>query len=125
MARDLAVRLEVDRPGELGRLVQVLTRTGVNIEGIAEVDGLVHVLARDPRSARNALRDAGYNIDSELEVLMVPMPDRPGELAMIMRRLAEAEVNLKFVYLATDTRVVIGTDDITQARAVLAQRPTS
>ncbi len=125
MARDLAVRLEVDRPGELGRLVQVLTRTGVNIEGIAEVDGLVHVLARDPRSARNALRDAGYNIDGELEVLMVPMPDRPGELAMIMRRLAEAEVNLKFVYLATDTRVVIGTDDITQARAVLAQRPTS
>jgi len=125
VARDLAVRLEVDRPGELGRLVQVLTRTGVNIEGIAEVDGLVHVLARDPRSARNALRDAGYNIDSELEVLMVPMPDRPGELAMIMRRLAEAEVNLKFVYLATDTRVVIGTDDITQARAVLAQRPTS
>jgi hypothetical protein len=125
VARDLAVRLEVDRPGELGRLVQVLTRTGVNIEGIAEVDGAVHVLARDPRSARNALRDAGYNIDSELEVLMVPMPDRPGELAMIMRRLAEAEVNLKFVYLATDTRVVIGTDDITQARAVLAERPTS
>ena len=61
----------------------------------------------------------------ELEVLMLPMPDRPGELAMIMKRLAEAEINVKFLYLGTDTRVVIGVDDITQARAVLSQRRTS
>lgn len=125
MARDLTVRLEVDRPGELARLVQALSRSGVNIEGITEVEGVVHVLARDPRSARLALRESGYAIDRELEVLVVPMPDRPGELAMIMQRLAEAEVNLRFIYLATDTRVVIGTDDITQARTVLSQRRTS
>jgi len=56
---------------------------------------------------------------------MVPMPDRPGELAMIMKRLAEAEVNVKFLYLGTDTRVVVSVDDITQARAVLSQRRTS
>jgi hypothetical protein len=125
VARDLTVRLEVDRPGELARLVQALTRSGVNIEGITEVEGVVHVLARDPRSARLALREGGYAIDRELEVLMIPMPDRPGELAMIMQRLADANVNLRFIYLATDTRVVIGCDDITQARSVLAQRPTS
>ena len=125
MARDLTVRLENDRPGELARLVQALTGSGVNIEGVAEVEGVVHVLARDPRSARTALRSGGYAIDAELEVLMLPMPDRPGELSMIMKRLAEAEVNIKFLYLATDTRVVIGVDDITQARAVLSQRRTS
>ena len=125
VARDLTVRLEVDRPGELARLVQALTRSGVNLEGITEVEGVVHVLGRDPRTVRAALRDAGYAIERELEVLIVPMPDRPGELAMIMQRLAEADVNLKFVYLATDTRVVIGTDDITQARTVLSQRRTS
>jgi len=28
-------------------------------------------------------------------------------------------VNLRFVYLATETRVVIGADDITRARAAL------
>jgi hypothetical protein len=28
-------------------------------------------------------------------------------------------VNLRFIYLATDTRVVIGVDDITRARAAL------
>ena len=47
------------------------------------------------------------------------MTDRPGELSMIMQRLADASVNLRFLYLATGTRVVIGADDITRARAVL------
>lgn len=44
------------------------------------------------------------------------MPDRPGELSRILQRLAEAEVNVRSVYLATDTRVVIGAEDVTKAR---------
>ena len=119
MGRDLTVRLTADRPGELARVVQALSRAGVNIEGVAEVEGVVHVLARDPGAARAALRSGGYTIDGEVEVLVLPMTDRPGELAMIMQRLADASVNVRFVYLATETRVVIGVDDITQARQVL------
>jgi len=119
MGRDLTIRLTADRPGELARVVETLSRSGVNIEGLTEVDGTVHVLARDPSAARSALRAGGYTIDGELEVLVLPMPDRPGELSMIMQRLADASVNLRFVYLATDTRVVIGADDITRARAAL------
>jgi hypothetical protein len=119
MGRDLTVRLPADRPGELARVVETLSRSGVNIEGFAEMDGVVHVLARDPTAARAALRAGGYTIEGEIEVLVLPMPDRPGELSMIMQRLADASVNLRFVYLATDTRVVIGADDVTQAREVL------
>src|SRR5713101_4341133 len=119
MGRDLTVRLAADRPGELARVVETRSRAGVNIEGLTEVDGLVHVLARDPGAARSALRAGGYTIEGELEVLVLPMTDRPGELSMIMQRLADASVNLRFIYLATDTRVVIGVDDITRARAAL------
>ena len=119
MGRDLALRLTTDQPGELARVAQTLSKSGVNIEGIAEIGGAVHVLARDPSAARAALRAGGYTIDSELEVLILPMTDRPGELSMIMQRLADASVNLRFIYLATGTRVVIGTDDVTRARAVL------
>src|ERR1700682_1503653 len=119
MGRDLTVRLTADRPGELARVVETLSRSGVNIEGLTEVDGLVHVLARDPSAARSALRAGGYTIEGELEVLVLPMSDRPGELSMLMQRLAEAGVNLRFVYLATETRVVVGVDDITRARAAL------
>ena len=119
MGRDITVKLGDDRPGALAALVQALSRSGVNIDGIAEVDGIVHVLARDPSAARAALRAGGYTVEGELEVLVLPMPDRPGELSMVMQRLAEAGVNLRFVYLATGTRVVIGADDITRARAAL------
>jgi len=38
---------------------------------------------------------------------------------MVMQILAEGGVNLRVVYLATETRVVIGADDITRARAAL------
>src|SRR2546430_1303715 len=58
MGRDLTVRLAADRPGELAGVVQALSRSGVNIEGIAEIDGVVHVLARDPSAARASLRAA-------------------------------------------------------------------
>ena len=119
MGRDLTLRLATDRPGELARVAQTLSRSGVNVEGIAEIGGVVHVLARDPSAARAALRAGGYTIEGELEVLVLPMTDRPGELSMIMQRLADASVNLRFLYLATGTRVVIGADDITRARAVL------
>ena len=119
VGRDITVKLGDDRPGALAALVQALSRSGVNIDGIAEVDGIVHVLARDPSAARAALRAGGYTVEGELEVVVLPMPDRPGELSMVMQRLAEAGVNLRFVYLATGTRVVIGADDITRARAAL------
>ena len=119
MGRDLTLRLTADRPGELAKVAQTLSSAGVNIEGIAEIGGVVHILARDPSAARSALRAGGYIMDGELEVLVLPMTDRPGELSMIMQRLADASVNLRFIYLATDTRVVIGADDITRARKAL------
>ena len=119
VARDLTVRLTEDRPGALAGVVQALSRSGVNVEGIAEIEGVVHVLARDPGAARTALRSGGYEIERELEVLVMPMTDRPGELTMIIQRLAEASVNVRFVYLATSTRVVIGTDDVMRARKTL------
>jgi hypothetical protein len=119
VARDLAVKLGEDKPGALAGLVQALSRSGVNIEGLAEINGVVHVLARDPSAARSALRAGGYEIEGEYEVLLLPMPDRPGELSMILRRLADAGVNLRFAYIATETRMVIGAENITQARQVL------
>ena len=123
VARDLTVRLGEDRPGALATLVQALSRSGVNIEGLAEIDGTVHLLIRNPGAARSAIRAGGYEIEDEHEVLLLPMPDRPGELSMILRRLADAGVNVRFAYLATETRVVIGAENISRARqALLAAR---
>lgn len=119
MARDLVVRLTEDRPGALAGVVEALSRSGINIGGLAEVEGVVHVLARDTNAVRTALRGAGYTVEAEREVVVVALPDRPGELALILRRLADAGVNVNFVYLATETRVVIGAEDVSKARAAI------
>jgi hypothetical protein len=119
VARDLAIKLAQDRPGELAGLVRTLSTAGINIEGLAEVEGLVHVLVRNVTPARTCLREAGYEIEQEREVVVIPLPDRPGELALIFGQLADAGVNIRFSYLATETRVVVGADNVLEARSAL------
>src|ERR1700737_5418427 len=101
MGRDLTLRLTADRPGELAKVAQTLSSSGVNIEGIAEVEGVVHILSRDPGAARSALRAGGYTIEGELEVLVLPMTDRPGGLSLIMQGWADASENRRFLYRPT------------------------
>ena len=43
--------------------------------------------------------------------------DRPGMLGMVTRRLADAGINLTTVYLATDTRLVLGCENIPALKA--------
>ena len=126
MARDLTVRLAEDRPGALAALVETVTRAGLNIDGLAEIEGAVHLIVNHATDARRILRAAGYALEDEREVVVITLPDRPGELSMVLRRLAEANVNVRFLYLATGTRVVVGSDDVVTTRQVLAgYRPSS
>jgi hypothetical protein len=46
--------------------------------------------------------------------------DRPGAAGELLRRIADAGVNLELVYLATGTRLVIGADDLENARTAMA-----
>src|SRR5438128_11242079 len=97
MARDLIVRLAQDRPGELAGVVQAMSQAGINIEGIAAVDGAVYLLAHNVGAARGALRTAGYAIEDEREGVVMPMDERPGEIAMTMRPVTDAGVNINLV----------------------------
>src|SRR5256885_14948690 len=78
MGRDLALRLTTDQPGELSRVAQTLSSSGVNIEGIAEIGGVVHVLARDPSAARAALRAGGFSLENEIGGVGLPLTHPPG-----------------------------------------------
>lgn len=125
MASDLTLMLE-NRPGALAALGEATAAAGVNIEAVCGVTGperetAVHVLVEDAPAAREALAAAGLAVTSEREVLVVECQDRPGELARIGRALADGGVNVELVYLATATRLVIGTADLDEARGVLAQ----
>ena len=81
MTTDFTIGL-VDRPGTLARASDALGRAGVNIEGACgyatDGQGVFHVLVRDAERARRALLDAGFEIQDERAVVVLPIENRPG-----------------------------------------------
>jgi len=120
VATDLAVTLPEDRPGMLAKAVNAVSTAGINIEGYAEMDGVVHVLTTDLGATRGALEAAGFKVVKEREVVLVQVEDQPGSAARIFRRIADAKVNIRFSYLATRNRLVVGADDLEELRAALS-----
>lgn len=122
-AREFKVTME-DRPGSLAKLTEALGKGGVNIEGIAAIPsggkGDIRVVMGNAAGARQALQGAGITVEGEREVLVVDLPHRPGELAKVARKLADAGVNIDSVYSMGDRggnrQVVLGVDDLEKAR---------
>ena len=120
VATDLAVTLPEDRPGMLARAVNAVSNAGLNLEGHAEMEGVVHVLTVDADAARKALEGAGFRVVREQQVVLVSVQDRPGSAANVFRRIADAKVNIRFSYLATGNRLVIAADDLGDLVEVLS-----
>lgn len=122
MAKDLTVLLE-DRPGTLAALGEALGKARINVEGVCGVPSegraTVHILVEDAAAARRALQQAGITVRSERDVLVQKIEDKPGALGSMARKLADAGVNIDLVYLATNTRVVLGVGDMEKARKAL------
>jgi hypothetical protein len=120
-ATDLTVSLQVNRPAALVSALEALGRTGINVEGFTGLDGVLHVLTRNAGDATRALRSAGMRVRSERLVAICSVEDRPGVAATMLRRVADAGIDIEFCYLATNTRLVIGADDPREIARILAE----
>jgi len=122
MPKDLTIVLE-DRPGELAKVGEALGRAAVNIEGVCGMTvgskGFIHILVEDAAKARRALEASRIEVGKEIEVLVLPVEDRPGVLGNIARRLANAGVSIEFAYLSTSKSVVVAVDDLAKAQAAV------
>lgn len=120
--KDLTIFLE-DRPGTLADVGEALEKANINIEGVCgfpcEGKGKGHVLVDDASTARRALEEAGIEVGEERDVLVLELDNQPGSLGRIARRLANAEVNITLVYVASNTRLVFGVDNLEKARSSL------
>ncbi len=120
--RDIAIELE-HRPGALARMGEALGRAGVSIEGGAAfaVDGrgVAHFLVADAAAARRALDGAGITVLADREVVLQRLDqERPGQLGLLTRRMAEAGVNIEVLYSDHEHRLVLVVDDLAAARRV-------
>jgi hypothetical protein len=119
--KNLVAMLPDDRPGLLAEACEALGRAGVNIDGCCELEGYFHVLVEDVVGARRALEACGCDVGRETDVLVVDVEDRPGAAGEVLRRIADAGVNVNFLYLTTSgPRLVVGAEDVARARATLA-----
>lgn len=124
MAQDIEIVLE-NRVGALAELGEAMGAAGVNLSGgcatVVGDQGTIHLLVEDdPDAAREVLDEEGVEVASEREVLVVSVEDEPGALGALARRLADATVDIELMYLATDTRIALGVDDLEAARVALA-----
>jgi hypothetical protein len=53
-------------------------------------------------------------------VVVVEVDDRPGVLADLARKVADAGINIDLVYVATRNRVVFGAHDLQGLKSALA-----
>jgi hypothetical protein len=122
MAFDLAIDVE-NTPGALAQVAAAVSDAGVNLAAATCIGSgeraELHVLVPHPEAARHSLAIAQLAVTREREVVVVDVEDRPGVLADLARRIAQAGINLELVYVATRNRVVFGAADLDGLRAVI------
>ncbi|MGH9251273.1 MAG: hypothetical protein ACRD0W_17375 [Acidimicrobiales bacterium] len=114
-----------NQPGELATVSEVLGGKGINIEtlgGLGSGDrGVLGLLSNNDAETRSALDEAGVTYRT-CPCVTVNVPHRPGELAKLTRKLADAGVNLEFVAptgLSDTATIALGVSDADAARSAL------
>ncbi|HMF17205.1 MAG TPA: hypothetical protein VKE98_08365 [Gemmataceae bacterium] len=123
--RDFAIHLS-HRPGELGRVANILGKAGLNIKSVAAMtfgnQGTVRVIADDVEAARNALKGANLPFE-ESELVTVLLENKAGELGDVADKLSQAGINLHAVYvvgLEGDlVDLAFAVDDVKKAKKLL------
>jgi hypothetical protein len=93
-----------NRPGTLARVCDALAESKVNIYAITTSDTVDHSVVRmvvsNTRKALLLFEERGTLV-VETEVLMIEGDNKPGSLAKISQKLADANINIEYCYCAT------------------------
>ena len=123
VAKQLVVTLE-NRPGSLAELCSELAKVAVNIQAIQASEGHpatpLRLLVSQVDAAKKVCERLGLKYE-EGSVLALLVGNRPGALGRITRKLADAGVNIEYLYgtIEKDTRqalIVCGVSDIEAAK---------
>jgi len=124
--RQVTVALE-NQPGQLAAICSILSENAVNIEAISVIDsieqGVVRLITSDPTKCKQVLQAKGFYV-IEGDVLVLDLFDRIGKLAQICSELAEAKINIDYVYGSVEhagspLRLVLKTTDALRTHALL------
>ena len=110
ITKQLAIFLD-NRPGMLARVADALAEAKINIYAIATSDTVDHsvirIVVNDYRRALHVFEEHGTLVVED-DVLMVEGSNKPGEMARIAHKLADARINIEYCYSATPPDVKKG-----------------
>ena len=103
ITKQLAIFLD-NRPGTLARLADALAKAKINIYAISTSDTVDHSVVRlvvdDSRRALRLFEEHGTLVVED-DVLMIEGDNKPGSLAKLAHKLADAKINIEYAYCAT------------------------
>ncbi|MBN1270124.1 MAG: amino acid-binding protein [Kiritimatiellae bacterium] len=124
--KQISVFLE-NQPGTLAELTEFLGKKGINIFALTLTGGIDHgygrVVVDKHAEAVEALRESGHLV-FERDVILLEISNTPGSLGAVLRKWADAGVNLDYAYCAggpgvEQGLVVVRVDDTGRALSVL------
>jgi hypothetical protein len=122
MHKDLVIEVD-NEPGALARVAAAVSDAGVNLAAATCLGNgeraQMHILVPHPEATKHALALSNLAVTREYDVVVVDVEDEPGVLADLARRVARAGVDLDFVYVATNNRVVFSSKDTAALEAAL------
>jgi hypothetical protein len=122
VTKELRITVE-NRPGVLARIGAALASEGINIRGVVAFGerAVLRMVVSDAEKAKGAL--AKKDITSEVhDVITVRMPDKPGALGTLAKKLSDAGLNIDYTYGTADggeSLLVIGVDDPAKAEKII------
>lgn len=125
----LSVFIE-NKSGRLADVTKVLADNQINIRALSVADkvdyGLLRLIVDDPEKAKSTLNDEGFTV-AVTQVLAIEVPDKPGGLAGIISTLAEAGINIEYMYAFVGTTgqnaiVIFRIESLDEAIEILRNR---
>lgn len=129
MINQISVFLE-NRAGQLADITGTLAENGIDIRAlnIAETSdyGVMRIITNDSEKTMEILNGAGF-IASETKAATVAVPDHPGALAEVLKYLAEASMDVEYMYsifsqLEGRAFMVIKVKDAAAAEKLLSEK---
>ncbi|MEG2418522.1 MAG: ACT domain-containing protein [Eubacterium sp.] len=127
LIKQISVFIE-NKKGHLATITGVVSGGGVNIRAISVFDssefGILRMVVDDPYQAVDLLKEAGH-VTRVVDVLAVEPEDKLGAMHEIFRILADADINVEYVYSfvmrgqGEMPQVIMKTSDLERAASVL------
>ena len=119
--KQLTVFLE-NQTGRLAEVARILKDANINLQGFSTTEardyGILRLVVSDTDNAKQKLKEAGFTTHIA-EAICIKVEDKPGELYKILDILANEKINIDYVYVIAQTRLILSVSEISKTESIL------